>query len=207
MTTRAPLPDATPTTVGTAPPLVRTLQRLESWGGADSIAGLLGSLSGPLGHEPLRGLLLGRGSGHAVHPVLTDLAIGFWTSSASLDLLRRGRSDDASRALVGWGVLSALPTAVTGLAEWRETSNPERRVGAVHATANAAATALYAVSWGLRRGGRQKAGVAAGLAATSVATVGAYLGGHLATARKVGSRDAAYEVDGVGPQLRRPTAP
>ena len=204
MTTRAPLPDATPTTVGTAPPLVRTLQRLEAWDGADSLSDLLDALSRPLGREPLRGLLLGRGSGHAVHPVLTDLAIGFWTSSASLDLLRRGRSADASRALVGWGVLSALPTAVTGLAEWRGTSNPERRVGAVHAASNAAATALYAVSWGLRRSGRHKAGVAAGLAATSVASVGAYLGGHLATARKVGSRDAAYEVDGVGPQLRRP---
>ena len=143
MTTRAPLPDATPTTAGTAPPLVRAIQRLESWDGADAVSRVLGPISGPLGHEPLRGLLLGRGSGHALHPVLTDLAIGFWTSSATLDLLRRGRSAEASRALVGWGVLSALPTAVTGLA----------------------------------------------------------------TARKVGSRDAAYEVDGVGPQLRRPVAP
>jgi hypothetical protein len=44
------------------------------------------------------------------------------------------------------------------------------------------------------------------LAGLSVASASAYLGGHLAAARKVGTRDAAFDRDGVGPALSRPTA-
>jgi hypothetical protein len=40
-----------------------------------------------------------------------------------------------------------------------------------------------------------------------VATASAFLGGHLATARKVGTRDAAFDRDGVGPTLTRPLPP
>ena len=38
----------------------------------------------------------------------------------------------------------------------------------------------------------------------TVATASAYLGGHLATARKVGTRDAAFDRDGVGPAVSVP---
>ena len=75
-----------------------------------------------------------------------------------------------------------------------------------HALLNTASLGLYAVSWTLRPS-RHRAGVVFGMAGLAVSGLSAYLGGHLATARKVGTRDAAYEVDGVGPQLRRPGAP
>ncbi len=53
-----------------------------------------------------RDLLTGRWLGHAVHPVLTDLPIGFWTSAFTLDLIGGRRSRAAAQRLVGLGVLS-----------------------------------------------------------------------------------------------------
>lgn len=65
---------------------------------------------------------------------------------------------------------------------------------------------LYAASLAVRRHSRA-AGVGLSLAATSVLAVSGYLGGHLATVRKTGSRHPAYLDDGVGPRLRRTSAP
>ena len=44
-------------------------------------------------------------------------------------------------ALVGLGVLSAVPAAAAGLSDWSDTDGGSRRVGLVHAAANATATA------------------------------------------------------------------
>ena len=200
------LPDATPVHADDAPPVVRFMAALESAPVLDDVASVLGRLSAPLAGEPLRSILLGAGTGHALHPVLTDLPIGFWTSSWVLDLCGGRRARKASSMLLGWGIVTALPTALTGLAEWRETRQPESRVGALHATLNLTALRTFVASWQLRRQGRHGAGVLTSLAAGSVASVAGYLGGHLATARKVGTRDRAYLEDGVGPQLSRPAA-
>ena len=62
----------------------------------------------------------------------------------------------------------------------------------VHAAVNGAAVALYLASWAARRGDRHGRGVLLGLAGSSVLGVGGYLGGHLASARKVGSRHPAF---------------
>jgi len=199
------LPDALTTTAPPAPAAVRLVHRVESAPVLDRLAAVLATVSRPLDTEPLRSALLGTRTGHALHPVLTDVPIGLWSSMLLLDL--RGRRSDrpAAQTLLATGLVSVLPTVATGLAEWRGTSNPERRVGALHAGLNVAAVATYAVSLGLRAGGRHRAGVTAGLLATGVAGAAGYLGGHLATARKTGSRHPAYEHDGVGPTLSRPT--
>jgi uncharacterized membrane protein len=152
----------------------------------------------------VQSLLLGSGTGHAVHPVLTDLPVGLWTSTAVLDLCGGRRSRPAADLLLATGILASVPTALTGLAEWAQTPRPESRVGSLHAALNLAALSLYAVSWTQRRRGRHGRGVAVGLAAMGVASAAGYLGGHLATARKAGSRDPAFERDGVGPVLHRP---
>jgi len=135
---------------------------------------------------PLRDALQGAWLGHALHPLLTDLPIGFWTSSWVLDIVGGPASRGAADRLVGLGVLSAAPTVVAGLADWSELGRPERRVGAVHAAANAAATGLYALSWVARRRGRRATGVALGMAGAAAATVGGYLGGHLVFRRGAG---------------------
>ena len=130
--------------------------------------------------EELRPALAGDWLGHPLHPLLTDLAIGFWTSAWALDLIGGRRSDRAATILVGLGVASAVPTAASGLVDWREVDRPKQRVGVVHAVANVTATALYAASFVQRCRGHRARGIVTGMAAAGVATVGGYLGGHLA---------------------------
>ena len=129
----------------------------------------------------VRRALRGDWLGHPLHPLLTDLPIGFWTSVSVLDLIGGQRARPAARAMVGLGVASALPTVAAGLAELTAIDDERtRRVVLVHAAANATATILYARSWGARRRGRHGAGAALALIGAGVATVGGYLGGHLA---------------------------
>jgi uncharacterized membrane protein len=186
------------------PVAVSVMHRVESATALDTLGTVLGRLAGPLSVEPLRSLLLGRGVGHALHPAFTDVPIGLWSSATLLDVLGGRRSRPAAELLLGAGLVAAVPTVVTGIAEWAQTKEPESRVGSLHAALNACAVVLYAASWRQRRRGHHGSGVVAGLVAMGVASGAGYLGGHLATARKVGSREAAFEHDGVGPELRRP---
>jgi uncharacterized membrane protein len=123
-------------------------------------------------------VLRGAWLGHPLHPLLTDLPIGFWTSAWVLDFLPGHR--DAARTLVGLGVVSAAPTALAGLADVPRIDRRLDRTATRHVAANSAATLLYAVSWWQRRRGRHWRGVATGQLAAAAATVGGYLGGELA---------------------------
>jgi uncharacterized membrane protein len=181
------------------------MRSLEESTALDGVVAALSPVAEALLASPARrDLLHGRWQGHAAHPLLTDLPVGFWTSSFMLDLLGGRQGRDASRRLVGWGVLSAVPTALTGLAEWGATGERERRVGVVHALANSVALGLYTGSWLARRRDQHARGVALGLAGSAAATVGGYLGGHLAAARKVSTRHPAFATDtaaDAGPEV------
>lgn len=142
-----------------------------------------------------RDALQGRWLGHALHPLLTDLPIGFWTSASVLDLLGGTTSRRAATLLTALGVLSAVPTALTGLAEYAPIEQRDKRVAVVHASANSAALLCYTASLSARLRRRHLRGVLLALAGSTVATVGGYLGGHLTEARKVGSHDPAFGVD------------
>jgi nitrite reductase/ring-hydroxylating ferredoxin subunit/uncharacterized membrane protein len=139
-----------------------------------------------LDRQPVKDALSGTWLGHPLHPLLTDLPIGFWTSAFTLDLVGGRRNRRAATQLVAWGVLSALPTALSGAADWSDTFGRARRIGLIHATANTASLACYAASWWARVRGRHARGVALGLAGATAATVGGYLGGHLVQALAVG---------------------
>jgi nitrite reductase/ring-hydroxylating ferredoxin subunit len=117
--------------------------------------------------------------------MLTDLPIGAWSMSALLDLVGGAKSERAADLLVSAGILSAIPTAATGLNDWSDTIGGERRIGASHASANVVALSLYAASLLARRSGRRGAGKVLGLAGFGVVMVGAYLGGHLSFAKAV----------------------
>jgi nitrite reductase/ring-hydroxylating ferredoxin subunit/uncharacterized membrane protein len=130
--------------------------------------------------------------GHPLHPLLTDLPIGFWTSAFMFDVTGRRDTRAAADALIALGVVTALPTAAAGLADWSELNRPERRSGLVHAGANVTATALYGLSWLARRRGRRTAGVALAMAGATAATVGGFLGGHL-TFRRASAVNHAVE--------------
>ncbi len=136
-----------------------------------------------------RNVATGTVIGHPAHPLLVSAPIGAWTSAGLLDLT--GRSPAAARRLVGAGVLLAIPTVLTGVGDWLDTSGPEQEVGALHAAANLVATSGYAWSWWLRRR-HPAAGVAAGGAAAAVATAAGWLGGHLVYSMGVGVDTNAF---------------
>jgi len=138
-------------------------------------------------------LLSGTWLGHAVHPLLTDLPIGFWTSAWILDIVGGKRSAPAARKLVGLGILAAVPTAATGASDWGDTTGGERRVGLVHAAANSAALAAFVASYLHRRKGNRAKGIAWGWVGALLATAGGHLGGHLVTALGVGVDNTAFE--------------
>ncbi|MBA3309028.1 MAG: DUF2231 domain-containing protein [Nocardioidaceae bacterium] len=174
--------------------LVNWTRRVEESSSLDWFARALRPAADALIASPGRRYVLhGTWLGHAVHPVLTDLPIGFWTSTNVLDLVGGRQSRPAARRLLALGVLSAVPTVATGVAEWATTGQREKRVGVVHAAANAVALGLYAASYSARSRDRHAQGVALALAGSATATVGGYLGGHLTAVRKVSSRHPGFE--------------
>ena len=176
-------------------PLVRWTSALE---GADALDGVVRAVQPTVEMafaSGVRGQVLrGEWLGHAVHPTLTDLVLGTWASATVLDLVGGADSRSAAQRLLGVSLLAVGPTAWTGWAEWASSGERDKRVGLVHAATNAVAIGVYASSWLARRRGDHASGVRRALSGAAVASVGGYLGGHLAVARKVGTRDPAYDV-------------
>src|SRR5919197_6417126 len=59
----------------------------------------------------LKDLLSGTWLGHPLHPPLTDVVVGAWTSALLLDLFGGRGAKAAADRLVGAGVVAAVPTA------------------------------------------------------------------------------------------------
>ena len=137
-------------------------------------------LEGVLDDGAVGAVLRGEWLGHPVHPLLTDLPIGCWTSAWLLDLFGGPDQARAAEAFVALGVVTALPTAVAGWADWIRLPPELRRTGVVHAATNSVALSLYVASWRARRKGDRRRGVRLAHAGAAVATVGGFLGGHLA---------------------------
>jgi nitrite reductase/ring-hydroxylating ferredoxin subunit/uncharacterized membrane protein len=148
-------------------------------------------------HGPVKDLLSGTWLGHPLHPMLTDVTIGAWTSAFMLDIVGGKKSRRAADSLVGIGVVSALPTAAAGLSDWSDLYGEERRIGVVHALGNVTALACYSLSYLARRRGRRVRGVWWSTVGATAATVGGYLGGHLSYRRGVNvNRQAWNEASG-----------
>jgi nitrite reductase/ring-hydroxylating ferredoxin subunit/uncharacterized membrane protein len=174
--------------------LRRFPEAIEANGALDAPAdALIGAITKAIPAGTLKDALSGTWLGHPVHPMLTDLPIGFWTSAWALDLLGGKRAAGAARKLVGLGILSAVPTAITGASDFGDTAAPEKRVGLVHATANTLALAAYVVSYVERARGRRRKGVLWGFAGAAFATVGGHLGGHLVDALGIGVDNTAFD--------------
>jgi uncharacterized membrane protein len=183
-------------TTSVAPPSAasRLLERLVE--GRESLDGAAASLQPAAevarGRGLWRRIVTGEVLGHAAHPFMTDLPIGFFSSAALLDLAGGPAARGAARRLVAAGLLSAPGAALTGLAEYAPLGARPKRVAATHAVLNTASLGLYAVSWALRPQ-RHRAGVVFGMAGLAVSGVSAYLGGHLAIGEKVGTTAPAPE--------------
>jgi nitrite reductase/ring-hydroxylating ferredoxin subunit/uncharacterized membrane protein len=137
--------------------------------------------------------LSGTWLGHPLHPPLTDVVIGAWTSALALDLVGGEDARPAADTLVGLGIVAAVPTAAAGASDWAELLDAERRVGLVHALGNTTALLLQVASWRSRRSGHRGRGVGLSTVAFGVATVSAWLGGHLSYGRGVGVNQTAFE--------------
>jgi uncharacterized membrane protein len=147
----------------------------------------------------IRETLQGRSLGHALHPALTDLPIGFFTSAFVLDVAAGRHARRAAQRLVALGLLSVPATALTGWAEYADAPATSRRTGALHAAANVSGSLAYLASWRARRHGHHLVGIALGCVGGAILTVGGMLGGQLAFEQGVGTgRRGSAAVDGDG---------
>jgi nitrite reductase/ring-hydroxylating ferredoxin subunit/uncharacterized membrane protein len=170
------------------------LRRVERAGVLDPIAErVTATVSTATRSVDAQPLLTGTWLGHAVHPVLTDFAAGAWMGGSFLDLFGPPHSQAAARRLVGFGLLAAVPTALTGLAECADTGGVERRVGLLHAVSSSTAFGLYAWSYVARRRDRHAAGVTLGVLGGLVAIADGYVGGHLSLGLGVGVSRTAFD--------------
>ncbi len=167
--------------------LHRLLRRVEIDGALDPVADrVAGAMAALAGHRDARRLLTGNWFGHAIHPVLTDFADGAWMACSFLDLFGPPDAAPGAQRLAGFGLAAAIPTALTGLAEWSGTEGRARRVGLVHLATSMTAFSLYGFSYVARRRNKHAAGVVLGVLGGVVAIVDGYLGGHLTLALGVG---------------------
>ncbi|NEA27980.1 Rieske (2Fe-2S) protein [Actinomadura bangladeshensis] len=137
---------------------------------------------------PVKDTLHGVPLGHPAHPPLTDVPVGLWISAAVLDLMPGTRR--AAQTLVAAGLAGALPSVLTGIADWGSLHREQQRVGLVHAAGMATTSALYSASLIARYQGRDGAGRAFGFAGLSTLLAGTYLGGHLAFRQAAGASHA-----------------
>jgi nitrite reductase/ring-hydroxylating ferredoxin subunit/uncharacterized membrane protein len=161
---------------------------------------------------PVKDALSGVVLGHPLHPLLTDVPIGTWTSALLLDWIGGRGGQQAADRLIGVGLLATVPTVATGLTEWAdsEVGDPGvRRVGLVHAAANLSATVLFGASLVARRRGARGMGKLLALAGGTLLGAGGQLGGHLAYAEGIGVDQTAFEdpPDGWTPVLREAELP
>jgi nitrite reductase/ring-hydroxylating ferredoxin subunit/uncharacterized membrane protein len=159
-----------------SPLLAEQTEALDQW--SEQIQDWLHSLidqGGPPARR-VKNWLNGVWLGHAVHPALTDLAIGAWSTGALLDLTGGRRSADAAMTV---GVLAAVPTALSGAADWSDTEAEQRRTGLVHALLNSVGLVCMIASLFARRAERRVLGFCLSTTGLALATVSAWLGGEL----------------------------
>jgi uncharacterized membrane protein len=127
-------------------------------------------------------VLSGAWLGHALHPIVTDIPIGAWTSSILLDWTGGAQSRSAADRLVLTGVLAAGATVATGWSDWADVEQANaavRRSGLAHAAANATATGLMIGSYVARKRGARGRGRLLSLVGSAALGAGGWLGGHL----------------------------
>jgi nitrite reductase/ring-hydroxylating ferredoxin subunit/uncharacterized membrane protein len=153
--------------------------RLDSVG--QSLQKRLGRLFGNRLGRQVKDVLNGTWLGHPLHPALTDVPLGAWTTALALDaigLTGRRKLDRAAEAALAVGIVGAVGAALSGLADWADTTGEPRRVGVAHAGLNSLALVMQiAALFGRRR--RVRGSRLLSTAGTATAMCAAYLGGEL----------------------------
>ncbi len=152
-----------------------------------------------VGTGPVKDLLSGTWLGHPVHPLLTDVPIGAWTSALLLDLMGIfGGAGSSSRrgadTLVAVGVVAALPTAASGLSDLSdEVEDSILAVGAAHAIGNVVALGFFTASCAARFRRKRARGIALSMIGTGVLAASGFLGGHLSYRKGLGVDHNVFE--------------
>jgi nitrite reductase/ring-hydroxylating ferredoxin subunit/uncharacterized membrane protein len=157
---------------------------------SDRLTGVLDPVRERHQDNPVLELLHGgRWAGHPLHPALSDLPIGLWTSVTVLDIADRDpaprRGLDAAGILSAAGILASGATALTGLSDWTVSNDQDRRIGLLHGLLNTVAFGLQGASLGSRMAGHRAAARALGAASLTVTAGAGYLGGHLVFSKGV----------------------
>ena len=133
----------------------------------------------------LKNLMHGTPLGHPLHPAVIDVPIGAWMVGVVADYVSHytdrlpAAAGDVALAV---GLAAALLATLTGLTDYHETVDHERRVATAHGLTMTLVVSLDAASLGLRWWASPSAhALAVGLSTAGFALVlaGGYLGGHL----------------------------
>src|SRR3954466_15450408 len=144
---------------------------------------------GALKPQALKDFLHGSWLGHPLHPVMVQVPVGSWVSAGVLDAIPPLRP--AATVLIGTGVATAVPAALSGAADWSEQATGVRRLGAVHAVLNTAALGLYVGSLVARGKGLGTLGRVLSSSGLGIAGGSAAIGGHMSYAQSSGASHAA----------------
>jgi uncharacterized membrane protein len=129
--------------------------------------------------------------GHPSHPPLTDATIGMFVLASGLAVLGKAGVAEGKLGPAVWlaligGLGVAVPTALTGFADWIliEWGTPLWRTATVHLTAMVTAVSLFAVAawlqWdGYRHGSVTTGGLVLALAGFVALTTGGWFGGSV----------------------------
>lgn len=180
-------------------PVARIAER-QTWitaGAQDAVQAAIGGSLERIGGTGLREALHGSWLHEPLHAAVTDVPVGSWTAAVAFDAVAAISGSEAmdvvADACVGLGLVGAVVAAITGMNDWAEVKEEApRRIGAVHALLNVAATGFFVWSLVARRGsgGRANGGRAKGRALAAlgyvVASASAHLGGNMVYEHGIG---------------------
>jgi nitrite reductase/ring-hydroxylating ferredoxin subunit/uncharacterized membrane protein len=174
--------------------LRRAVHRLGTLEALDTVAVRAGGLvHRALAGDRRKNLASGTWLGHPLHPVLSDLPIGCWSCAIALDTLGGEAGRRGAEMLAAAGAVSAVPALISGFADWSDTNDADRRIGAVHAASGVAALSLYVCSLAAGVAGARRLARGMRVAGFALAGAGGYLGGHLTFSRGIGVDHTLFE--------------
>ena len=164
---------------------------VKSWKWLDAFASFFGAVVGGFykipGMRPIKSLLHGTWPlGHPLHPMVTDLTIGGYTAALAVDILyvitRDGALPRAADFLIVASFLTSLVSIVSGLTDWNESFEEERRTGMLHGLLMVVASVGFFVSIWLRLHGdpgQRDPAVWLALLSWAVLIVSSFFGGEM----------------------------
>lgn len=139
--------------------------------------------------------------GHPIHPMLVVFPLGLLVTSLIFDIIALASNNSglflASYWMIAAGVIGGLLAAIFGLVDWLAVPSKTRAkdVGFWHGAGNVVVTALFAISWFLRRPSPDHPPATAlllCLIAVGMALIAAWLGGELVDRLAIGVDEGAH---------------